>query len=60
MGTDAQDIDNDGIADIHVTALNGETFPLFRGDGRGAFTEATHASGLAASPPTQRLVHAAR
>ena len=30
-----------------VTALAGETFPLFRNDGHGAFVEATQASGLA-------------
>jgi hypothetical protein len=48
MGADAQDVDLDGATDIHVTALNGETFPLFRGDGRGGFVDATHASGLAA------------
>jgi enediyne biosynthesis protein E4 len=47
MGVDAADYDNDGTTDIHVTALDGETFPLFRADGRGAFIEATHASGLA-------------
>jgi enediyne biosynthesis protein E4 len=47
MGVDAQDYDNDGAADIAVTALNGETFPLFRGDGRGAFLETTHTSGMA-------------
>jgi hypothetical protein len=48
MGVDAQDYDNDGATDIAVTALTGETFPLFRSDGRGAFIEATHSSGLAA------------
>jgi hypothetical protein len=47
MGVDAQDYDRDGAADLAVTALTGETFPLFRGDGRGAFLEATHTSGLA-------------
>ena len=30
MGTDAQDYDNDGWEDIHLTALVGETFPLFK------------------------------
>jgi enediyne biosynthesis protein E4 len=51
MGTDAQDYDNDGWQDIHVTALAGETFPLFHNEsaaGRGgAFAEVTQASGLA-------------
>jgi hypothetical protein len=48
MGTDFQDYDNDGWEDIHFTALSGETFPLFRNDGRGAFADTTQASGLAA------------
>jgi hypothetical protein len=48
MGTDVQDYDNDGWEDIHLTALTGETFPLFRNDGRGGFIEMTQASGLAA------------
>ena len=48
MGTDAQDYDNDGREDIHLTALSGETFPLFRNDGRGSFVETTQPSGLAA------------
>jgi hypothetical protein len=47
MGVDAQDYDNDGAPDIHLTALTGETFPLFRNDGRGAFTETTHSTGVA-------------
>jgi len=46
MGTDAQDYDNDGWPDIHFTALTGETFPLFRNDGHGAFMEETQSSGL--------------
>jgi hypothetical protein len=48
MGVDFQDYDNDGWEDILVTALAGETFPLFRNDGHGAFVETTQASGLAA------------
>ena len=47
MGTDFQDYDNDGWEDIHLTALAGETFPLFRNDGQGAFVEETQSSGLA-------------
>jgi hypothetical protein len=47
MGADFQDYDNDGWEDIHFTALSGETFPLFRNDGRGAFVEETQSSGLA-------------
>ena len=47
MGTDFQDYDNDGWEDIHLTALSGETFPLFHNDGHGSFVEATQSSGLA-------------
>ena len=47
MGTDAQDYDNDGWPDIHVTALAGETFPLFRNDGHGAFVEETRRAASA-------------
>jgi hypothetical protein len=46
MGVDAQDYDNDGWPDLHLTALTGETFPLFRNDGRGVFSETTLATGL--------------
>ncbi len=46
MGTDVQDYDNDGWEDVHLTALAGETYPLFRNDGKGTFTEATQPSGL--------------
>jgi hypothetical protein len=47
MGTDFQDYDNDGWEDIHVTALAGETFPLFRNDAKGAFIETTQPTDLA-------------
>jgi hypothetical protein len=60
MGTDAQDYDNDGWTDIHLTALTGETYPLFRNDlmrsaarfDKGSspelrFVETTQTSGLA-------------
>jgi hypothetical protein len=46
MGTDFQDYDNDGWEDLVLTALSGETFPLFRNDRRGGFTETTQSSGL--------------
>ena len=46
MGVDFRDYDNDGLPDIGVTALAGETFPLFRNDGKGFFTDATFISGL--------------
>jgi len=43
---DFRDYNNDGLPDIAVTALAGETFPMFRNMGKGAFTEATYASKL--------------
>jgi hypothetical protein len=46
MGVDFRDYNNDGLPDIAVTALAGETFPLFKNMGKGAFTEATYASKL--------------
>ena len=42
MGVDFRDYDNDGLPDIHVTALAGESFPLFRNVGKGLFQDATH------------------
>ena len=46
MGVDFQDYDNDGLPDIHVTALNRQTFPLFRNAGDGLFDDTTARSGL--------------
>lgn len=46
MGADFQDYDNDGLPDIHVTALNRQTFPLFRNQGGGLFEDRTALSGL--------------
>ena len=46
MGVDFRDYDNDGLPDIHVTALNRQTFPLFRNLGQGLFEDATARSGL--------------
>ena len=42
MGAEFKDYDNDGRPDIFVTALAGETFPLFRNAGKGNFIDATH------------------
>jgi enediyne biosynthesis protein E4 len=47
MGVDFQDYDNDGRPDLAVTALASETFPLYRNEGRGVFSDATQASRLA-------------
>ena len=46
MGVDFQDYDNDGFPDIHVTALNRQTFPLFRNAGDGLFEDTTARSAL--------------
>ena len=40
MGVDAGDADGDGRLDLAVTALSGETFPLYRNDGGGTFHDA--------------------
>src|SRR5664279_3311233 len=47
MGADFKDIDNDGFDDIWHTAIEGESFPLFKNRaGSGDFSEATNPSGL--------------
>ena len=47
MGADFRDYDNDGLPDLHVTALAGESFPLYRNVGKGLFQDATHRARLA-------------
>lgn len=47
MGVDFRDYNNDGLADIAVTDLNQETYPLFRNLGQGSFEDATFSSRLA-------------
>jgi hypothetical protein len=49
MGVEFKDYDNDGLPDLFVTALAGETFPVFRNIGKGSFADATHASRLGAA-----------
>jgi hypothetical protein len=46
MGAEFKDYDNDGRPDIFVTALAGETFPLFRNLGKTGFADATYSSRL--------------
>jgi len=46
MGVDFRDIDNDGYPDIVIVALDGETFPIYKNDGKGSFTEVTRESGM--------------
>lgn len=47
MGADFGDVDNDGRPDLVVTALAGETFPLFHNEGNGFFRDASSMSGIA-------------
>ncbi|MEJ7607443.1 MAG: CRTAC1 family protein [Bryobacteraceae bacterium] len=49
MGVDFRDIDNDGKADLFVTALANETFPLYRNAGNGVFIDATYPSKIGAA-----------
>ena len=49
MGVDFRDYDNDGRPDIVLTALTGETFPLFKNDKASFFRDVTYESGLGAS-----------
>jgi hypothetical protein len=47
MGAEFRDLDNDGLPDIWHTAVENETFPLFRNRGGGRFSNVTQASRLA-------------
>ncbi|UCF39158.1 MAG: CRTAC1 family protein [Acidobacteriota bacterium] len=47
MGAAFRDYNNDGLPDIWVTALDWETFPLFRNEGGGFYEDATYATGVA-------------
>ncbi len=49
MGVEFKDYNNDGQPDLIVTALAGETFPVFKNDGKGGFVDATYGSRLGAS-----------
>jgi hypothetical protein len=42
MGVEFKDYDNDGLPDLFVTALVGETFPVFHNVGKGNFADATY------------------
>jgi len=52
MGADFRDVDNDGKPDIFVTAMIGDTFPLFSNLGE-RFADVTASAGLAA--PTIKM-----
>ena len=45
MGADFRDFTNDGLPDIAITALSGETFPLFQNRGKGQFRDIGYSSG---------------
>ncbi len=53
MGVAVQDVNGDGRPDVLVTALKGETFPLYVNDGAMTFHDGTHQAKLAA-PSSQR------
>jgi hypothetical protein len=53
MGVAVQDATGDGRPDLLVTALRGETFPLFVNDGGMTFHDGTHQARLA-GPTSQR------
>jgi hypothetical protein len=46
MGVDFRDWDNTGRPSVFVTALGGETFPLFRNEDGKLFTMASYESGI--------------
>jgi len=46
MGVDFRDLFNRGLPDIWLTAMEKQTFPLFKNVGRGQFAEATPMAGL--------------
>ncbi|HXI39168.1 MAG TPA: CRTAC1 family protein, partial [Bryobacteraceae bacterium] len=46
MGADFRDLDNDGRPDLVVTALEGESFPVYLNQGRGFFMPASYQTGI--------------
>ena len=46
MGADFRDLDDDGRPDLFLTALGGDTFPLYLNTADGFFVPATHRAGL--------------
>ncbi len=48
MGVDFRDVNNDGLPDIAVVALENETFPIYENEGKGVFAEVTSRNGMVA------------
>ncbi|HEX4750047.1 MAG TPA: CRTAC1 family protein [Bryobacteraceae bacterium] len=48
MGSDFRDLNNDGWPDVVLTALNNQTFPIYKNTGKGDFEEITSTSGMSA------------
>jgi hypothetical protein len=46
MGADFRDLDEDGRPDLFLTALSGDTFPLFLNTPHGFFIPSAHRAGL--------------
>ena len=46
MGVDFRDWNNDGLPDLFVTALGGDSFPLFRNQGTGLFSTDDYKAGV--------------
>ena len=49
MGVAWGDVDNDGRLDLFVPCLRAETFPLYRNEGDGFFTDIARRTGIAAA-----------
>ncbi len=49
MGADFRDVDDDGRPDLFITALNHETYPLYRNLGKGLFADFTYRSRVGAA-----------
>jgi len=47
MGAGFKDLNNDGLPDIFLVALQNETFPIYQNKGNGEVTEVTTPSGMA-------------